>query len=368
MKVAYYLHWNMSLESGVLKKLAAQLRSWIRQGTQVHLFALSHALPIWPGLVDLPVTALSNSSLLQRNCQARRLASAIETWQPDVVYARFGTYYPALERLFRRLPVVFDVNTDDQAENRLAYPTWRVMYHQITRRRMLAGAAGMVFVTRELASRFAWSGRQAVVSNGIPLADFPEHPAPPRHDFPRLVFMGHPGIARDPALNWHGLDRLLALAGAFPTWQFDVIGPGHEEVGGGGVVPANVHLHGYLGAAEYAPLLAASDVGVGTLALDRKGMQEACPLKVREYLAAGLPVLTAYQDTDFPDGAPFLLNLPLASGDILDHVAEISGFVSDWQGRRVPRAAIAHLDSDFKEARRLEFLAQVAGDAGGSPG
>ncbi len=33
-------------------------------------------------------------------------------------------------------------------------------------------------------------------------------------------------------------------------------------------------------------------------------------LKVREYLAAGLPVVIGYQDTDFLDGAPFILQVP----------------------------------------------------------
>ncbi|HOD06134.1 MAG TPA: glycosyltransferase [Anaerolineaceae bacterium] len=354
MRIAYYLHWNMSLESGVLKKLAAQLSAWRQQGADVQIFALTHALPVWSGLSSLPVTALLNGNFLTRDRQARQLIAQMEHWQPDVVYARFGTYYPALEVMFRRFPVVFEINTDDQLENRLAYSAWRVAYHQLTRSRMLKGAAGLVFVTRELAARFAWAGPQTVIANGISLADYPELPVP-QNESPHLVFMGHPGIARDLTANWHGLDRLLQMASIFPTWQFDVIGPSAQEVG---TVPPNVHLQGYLGSAEYTPLLARSDIGIGTLALERKGMREACPLKVREYLASGLPVITAYQDTDFPDGASFLLNLPLASSDLSAHSGEIQTFVQHWRGARIPRPAIAHLDSTQKETLRLEFLAQ----------
>jgi hypothetical protein len=39
------------------------------------------------------------------------------------------------------------------------------------------------------------------------------------------------------------------------------------------------------------------DIGVGTLQLYKKNMQEACPLKVREYWKNGLPCMIGYQDT-----------------------------------------------------------------------
>ena len=46
-------------------------------------------------------------------------------------------------------------------------------------------------------------------------------------------------------------------------------------------------------------------IGVGTLALQRKGIFEASPLKVREYLSYGLPVLYNYFDSDLESDPTF---------------------------------------------------------------
>jgi hypothetical protein len=88
-------------------------------------------------------------------------------------------------------------------------------------------------------------------------------------------------------------------------------------------------------------------------------MTEASTLKVREYLMAGLPVILAHRDTDFPDGAPFMLELPNRPDAVGSHRDAIAAFVAAWKGRRVPRAEVAHLDLEAKEARRLRFLEQV---------
>lgn len=64
-------------------------------------------------------------------------------------------------------------------------------------------------------------------------------------------------------------------------------------------------------------------MAVSSLALHRDGLNEASPLKTREYLVAGVPVLTAYRDTDFLRGAPFLLQLPNVEDNVLPHLAEI---------------------------------------------
>ena len=88
-------------------------------------------------------------------------------------------------------------------------------------------------------------------------------------------------------------------------------------------------------------------------------MNEASTLKVREYLTAGLPVIMSHRDTDFPDGAPFILELPNRPDAVVTHQAAIAEFVAAWKGRRVPRSEVAHLDLEAKEAARLRFLEQL---------
>jgi hypothetical protein len=49
--------------------------------------------------------------------------------------------------------------------------------------------------------------------------------------------------------------------------------------------------------------------GIGSLGWSRLGVREASPLKIREYLAAGLCVITATKDPDFDDDVPFILKI-----------------------------------------------------------
>jgi len=211
-------------------------------------------------------------------------------------------------------------------------------------------AAGLVTVTEELAEHYRpWGSPVAVVPNGILLADLPQ-PAAPNNPTPRLVFLGHP------RMPWHGVDKMVLLAQQNPTWQFDLVGD--FTFGVSGEMPSNVRCHGPLECSLYAPILAEADVALGTLALERKQMAEASPLKVREYLAFGLPTILGHRDSDFPDDAWFLLRLPSTPQNVADHLGEIGEFVKRMRGRRVPRSEIAHLDLRHKERRRLEFLAQ----------
>jgi hypothetical protein len=101
-------------------------------------------------------------------------------------------------------------------------------------------------------------------------------------------------------------------------------------------------------------------IAIGTLGLYRKKMDEACPLKVREYLAFGLPVLAGYEDTDVPAGADYFLRLPNDNAPLAPHREKIAGWLDRWRGRRVPHTAIAHLDTVEKEKRRLAFIQSIA--------
>lgn len=85
---------------------------------------------------------------------------------------------------------------------------------------------------------------------------------------------------------WHGLSRLPALAEALPDWTIAVAGDGPEPV------PAHPRIRplGRVQGEALDHLLAAADVGLGTGDPDR--MPWVCPLKLVDYRAAGLPIVT----------------------------------------------------------------------------
>lgn len=354
MKVAYLAHFRGGSESGILQKVAAQTAAWTELGAQVGLFAATSAegMDAWRAIraaVSVRTTPAGPLGLLR---EREDLVADVRRWAPDVVYTRHGLVYPGIVRLASRWPLVVEVNGDDLAEFRLQ-SLKRYWLARLTRGLLLRRTAGLVFVTRELAAspRFTRYRRPGVViANGIDLSSV--KPAPPvDNPQPRLVFLGHPDTP------WHGVEHVVELAAAFPEWRIDIVGPALGALSM--APPHNLHTHGPMTSSEYRPLLANADVALGTLGLYRKGMTEASSLKVREYLASGLPVILGHRDTDFPDGAPFLLQLANGPRCVLDDTDRIRTFVGEWAGRRVPRDEVQHLDVRRKEEARLDFLASL---------
>lgn len=350
MKISYLVPTSENPKSGIMKKVRGQAGWWREQGHEVDVYVValaserSRALSAWDA-----AEVFEFRSGLDRFLTLRRAADRIAESGADVIYGRYHVWYPALPRLGSVAPVVLEINSDDLHEYRVAGSRGRAFVNRVTRRRVLRGCAGLIFVTPELARSPSYSwfpGRTTVVSNGFDLASVEVLPPAPE-GARRLVFMGSPGQP------WHGLDRLCDLARRAEDWCFDVVGLDDGDLP---ECPDNVTAYGFLDQAAYERILERAHVAVGTLALDRKGMSEATPLKVREYLAYGLPVIIGYRDVDFPEGAPFLLGLSDPARDVVDRFDDIEQFVSSWVDRRVARSAIGHLEMKRKEAARLAFF------------
>ena len=196
-----------------------------------------------------------------------------------------------------------------------------------------------------------------VIGNGVDLdAIRPLEPATTER--PAAAFLGSMRQV------WHGVDKLAWLAEALPDVDFEVVGYDEhwlrEAIGS--PIPPNMHAHGKLVRDEFEPVLARCVIAFGTLALHRKQMNEACPLKVREYLAFGLPVVIGYDDTDLTGIEPWwLLRVPNAEDNVRQNAERIRSFIADVRGRRVPRDEVAdRIGAAAKEQRRLEFMERLA--------
>ena len=363
MKIAYVCYWNLSAKDGVSSKVETQVRYWRAAGNEVEVFSLARAAELDPASA-VDGRSFAFAGLRSRFAATKGLEEAVVGCGPDLVYLRYDLFLPPLPRLLAACPTAVEINTADRHEVRLRELRSRTvrLYNELNRRRILGRAAGFVCVTHELArsSDVASFGKPTVViANAIDLAQVTPHPSEPG-DRPRLVFLGS---RRQP---WHGADKIVFLARAMPEAEFDIAGYLPDDLGPD--LPPNVRVHGVLSSAEYEPLLARADVGIGTLALHRKRMSEASPLKVREYLAHGLPVVLGYEDTDFLDEGPwFLLRLPNHEHNVEESLAAIREFVARVRGHRVHRAEVAdRIGADVKERRRLEFFERLTGSPAAS--
>ncbi|MEP6506609.1 MAG: glycosyltransferase [Gemmatimonadales bacterium] len=348
MKIAYVARCDASTENGVLKKLVAQVTNWRAAGHDASLFLLSRDDDVWTDARGVTEAVVLETGWPTRGIRLFGLTRAVKRWKPDLVYARFDTGSSAMSELMREVPTVLELNSVDLPEYRLYLPWYQYRYHRLVRGKTLRGAAGFVAVTHEIAARYAEFGRPTeVIANGIDLSAY--RPVPPSSGKRlRLVFIGAPRAV------WHGIDKIVDLASLLPEIDFDLVGPDSAPR-----LPANVRMYGILPRHEYESVLGQSDAAIATLALHRKSMDEACPLKVREYLAMGIACVIGYRDTDFPAPVPFLLQLKNAEDNASSSADGIRQFCADWHGKRVGREAIVHIDIGQKEAGRLKFMSSV---------
>jgi glycosyltransferase involved in cell wall biosynthesis len=210
-----------------------------------------------------------------------------------------------------------------------------------------------VFVTHELQKSDSYNqicNNSIVISNGIPIHDFKTLPTTDNQN-PVLSFLGTSNFI------WHGIDKVVEMAKLLSDHKFYIIGPSIKKHISS--VPENVTFTGFLEYDEYLTHLKKTDIAIGTLALHRKVMNEACALKVREYLALGLPVILAYDDTDFLDDTSFILKLPNSENNIVPNIDLIKRFINSWVNKRVSKDLISHIDIREKEKKRLELFHRI---------
>jgi len=349
MKIAYVIPSNNDSEDGVLKKIAGQMRIWLQEGHEAKLFVLSRRQKVWDGIVELTEAIIFSPRQRYDVFRFGKLVQCVKQWQPDIVYIRSMIYLPFVHNLLLSLPVVVEVNTKEVSEMKLRSKFW-ALYWNMTRGLILRRARGIVTVTNEIAQELEIFKRPTVViANGIDIQACPELP-PANNLNPRLIFIGSPNQ------SWHGIDKFVWLARHFTKWHFDIVG-GHKL----DVTLPNLTIHPMLKKNEYMKIMESADIALGTMALHRNEMEEASTLKVREYLACGIPTIIGYRDTDFPQPVPFILQLPNTADNLQAHLNLIEKFVLQWKGRRCSRQQILHLDNSLKEKQRLHFFEKVMG-------
>jgi len=81
-----------------------------------------------------------------------------------------------------------------------------------------------------------------------------------------------------------------------------------------------VLCHGQLLGKDYENVLKICDVGLNSLAVEREKLTESSALKVREYLAMGLPVYATHKDVSLKNGFIYYKNSPLSIPSIIKYV------------------------------------------------
>ncbi len=367
MKIAYITSRQIRFVDGVVKKIKTQIDCWAHRGHKVHVYCTlprsveSHAsnsiLPDNIYTYKQPTFLPYINTWMPRG----KLVTDLENFRPDIVYMRFEPFRLYHSSIAKRFRIIMELNTDDLTEMQLlAKHSYRTKlnycHHRLTRNVLFSNISGLVSVTHEIINNHPvkkFHKPSVVIPNGIELSDFPILARNKTNVLPALVFMGINNY------EWHGVDKVIRLAKlAKGDLVIHVVGLDRPNL----EIPDNIIFHGFLLRSKYEKVLHESDVAIGTLALHRKNMNEACPLKVREYLAYGLPVIIGYNDTAFigRDRPPWLLQIPNEENNIENNLNLIIKFARKMRGRTVPRNEVEkYINATSLEDKRLNFFERI---------
>lgn len=106
---------------------------------------------------------------------------------------------------------------------------------------------------------------------------------------------------------------------------------------------------------ELSKLYAEADVGISSLAIDRKGLKKASTLKSREYLANGLPVIYSYKDESIEDFA-FTFNIDFEINSFKDIISFINTTKNDYSKLEISNLAFKFLSWEIELKKVLDKL------------
>jgi glycosyltransferase involved in cell wall biosynthesis len=133
-----------------------------------------------------------------------------------------------------------------------------------------------------------------------------------RGDIPELLFVASHFV------EWHGLDLLLkAMQSNSGQFTLHLVGNLSADDLAMAQLDPRIVLHGSKSHQEINIISESCWLGLSSFALYRKGMKEACTLKVREYLMMGLPVYAGYKES-FPETFEYYRNDILNVDSLLD--------------------------------------------------
>ncbi|MCA6362442.1 MAG: glycosyltransferase [Bacteroidetes bacterium] len=323
MKIVYLYSYNASL-IGVMNKIKDVIHHLNNSGTEVIPLVICAQVPnpqdLPPGAVPLQITYVEPAwmgkgpfqliSFFRRSKHVGRLLDReLTRLNPDMVLMRYKTMNPAMGGLLRKFNFVFEHNTKEIEE-------LEVYYHGILKSgwnkgallwtekylapRLLSKTAGIIGVTDEITqyelNRMNSQVPAITSGNGIDTSRIPFVTGP--------VFTGgtlHLLMLSSVSVDWQGTDKLIRSVSEHDNVKLWLVGSFSEEIKKLASTRGDkIVFTGPLTGAELDRVFQNIHLAIASLAIERKGLKEASALKVREYAARGVPVITAFPDPDLP--------------------------------------------------------------------
>ncbi len=200
------------------------------------------------------------------------------------------------------------------------------------------------------------------MTNGIDVGSYPlKNATATERDSLRLLYVG------SHTAHWQGLDRVLEGIAAYHgkvRIELHVAGSMNastrqliEKLG----IEHHIHAHGYIEGTALNRLFDDCDIAVGTLGMHRKNLTFGSTLKVREYMARGIPFILSYTDEDLCPDLPFVLRAPaddspIDMGRIHQFTTQLYRTHGVTLSADMHTYALEHMDYKIKIIKLLDFI------------
>jgi hypothetical protein len=356
VKIAYVLFHSISNDDGVVKKVISQKIAFESQRHEVKVFSFSKDGK--PSKI-LNATVYKEKHATYRFRRNNKFIKDIVKFQPKIIYCRYDTFNVNLNKIINKgYPIVFEYNTYDLSEAWTLFKKtlsvkeyFKYITYYLSRKYWINKASGHVFVTDDLKKKYSRLIKNdtpsIAIPNSINLKRFSNSKQQHKNDQIRISFIGTPNQP------WHGLEYIKELSKSLENVFFDIIGYD-------GYSTKNFKYHGYLCSEDYIPIISNSTACIGPLGIQSYKLKESSPLKVREYVALGVPVILGY--VDFPlskvSDDPMICKL---SKNRLNWPNEIMRFIESLEKtkRVYKKSTLKLIDSKNVEINRVNFVTSL---------
>ncbi len=309
MKRIAYVALIMSYQSGVAAKMQRLAETARNENIPIDYYWLTTSYSREEKKVD-PVRVMISkwqNPVMTRIWQALVLNRLSREY--DALVIRYPLYDPFLDSMVRRKHKIITEHHTKEVTELTLLGSKRKMVESKLGSRWLRKFGGIIGVTEEIVAyekeRSGFSGKSVFIPNSIPVdLDLPLTGKIGEGNLVNIVFVAN-------FRPWHGLglviDGLKISTVSEDRYRLHLIGKVPEAEEKELSKFNSVVLHGEMTNRQINELYNEMDFAIGGLNLSVNEMDESTSLKVREYLANGLPTLIGSRDPAFPRDYRYIL-------------------------------------------------------------